>query len=75
MVGKVNRYGKPLKKNLKNFTQCANCGGGVSKLWCVNLKKVIIFSHLELKKQCFWSVLGLRSMGLSKTLSVGRKGT
>ena len=33
------------------------------------------FNHLELKKGHFWSVLGLRPMVLTKTSSLGRKGT
>ena len=33
------------------------------------------FNRLELKKGHFWSVLGLRPMVLTKTSSLGRKGT
>ena len=29
------------KKMTKNFTHCASYGGGVSKFWCVNLKKML----------------------------------
>ena len=62
--------GKPPKKMTTNFTHCANYGGGgVSKFWCVNLKKMIIFSHVELKNGRFWSVLGFKINGLKKTLS------
>ena len=41
--------GKPPKKMAKNFTTVVNYVGGVSKFWCVNLKKVL-FLELIFKK-------------------------
>ena len=68
--------GKPPKKMTTNFTHCANYGGGgVSKFWCVNLKKVLIFSHLKLKKWTFLGSFRVKINELTKTLSLGRKGT
>ena len=32
--------------------------GGVCKFFCVNLKKVVIFSYLEQKNPRFWLVMG-----------------
>ena len=60
-------YGKPQRNVKKLHTLCENL--------MREPQKVIIFSHLELKKRRFWSVLGLRTMVLAKTLSLGRKGT
>ena len=60
------------QKNVKKNHTFFELWGGVSN-GCVNLKKVIIFSHLELKNGRFYSVL--RSMVLTKTLCPGRKGT
>ena len=51
------------KKNVKKVHTLCKLWG-VNKFRCVNLKKVIIFSHLELKMDVFWSVLGFRSMVL-----------
>ena len=61
--------GKPPKKCQKTSHIVRNMGG--QQIFCVNLKKVVIFSYLELKNGRFWSLIGLRSMDLS----LGRKGT
>ena len=60
-------YGKSQRNVKKLHTLC--------EILMCEPQKVIIFSHIELKKRRFWSVLGLRTMVLAKTLSLGRKGT
>ena len=45
---KTISLGEPWKKRQKPQSLCEVRGG--SKIWCVNLKKVVIFSYLELQK-------------------------
>ena len=42
------KRGAAKKNRQKIHTLCEFRGEGVSKIWCGNIKKVVIFSHLEL---------------------------
>ena len=46
---KIKTKGSHQKKE-KNFTTSVNYGGGGSKFWCVNLKKVLFLELIFLKK-------------------------
>ena len=49
LLGGEGSKGKPPKKKGKNFTTSVNYGG-VSKFWCVNLKKVLFLELIFQQK-------------------------
>ena len=61
---------KKVKKKTSHILRTIRVGQQI--LMCVNLKKVVIFSYLELKNGHFWSVIGLRSMDLEKVPNFSR---
>ena len=67
--------GKPPKKNGKNFTLCVKLwGGGQQNLVC-EPQKWVFFKVILAKKRTFLVSFWVKNNGLTKTISLGRKGT